>query len=694
MHVVKAPQLLFLALLIVLRAPAPVLTANPPPDTGLPLAAAGATRSGPAWTAQSGDRAAIDRAIAAVYPSLVRISVVALQWSGGREIKIESSGSGTIVSADGYVVTNHHVAGRVERIICTLPTHEEIPAELVGTDPLSDIAVLKLLPGTPRKFPAAKFGTSAGLERGDPVLAMGSPLALSQSVTRGIVSNTDMMMPSAFGNALGLLDGEDVGTVVKWIGHDAAIYPGNSGGPLVNLAGEIVGVNEISFGLGGAIPADLARHVFEAIRRDGRVRRAWLGIELQPRVSRMTGRGALVSWVAEGSPAEAAGVEAGDLLVRVNDDAVDVRFVEQMPAVNQLLLGLPLDRPARLALLRGGRTIEAALTPAERPVASSLPAELRAWGLVASEISASEAREMGRASADGVRVVSLRPGGPATQAKPALARMDVILELDGHPIRSLADLEARTGELLGARDKTDVLVAFDRGLERRLTVVEIGPATMSEPGRDARKAWVPVAVQVLTPSLADRLGLTGRTGVRVTRVIDHACPLRVGDIITAIDEEPVRATTPTDEDAFAADIRRYRIGATVMLAVHRDGRDLVLPVVLGTSPDPVRNMPSYEDADFEFRARDLAATDRDDPRLRSGWRGGVYVDSVSQGGWAALARLAVGDVILAVDGHLVAGVSDLAARMEAIGSARPESVVFHVRRGIRTMFLELRPSWR
>ena len=696
MHVVKAPQLAVLSLFFLLASTRAVVGTPPFDRTGDGETAPWAMDRGSRTPPQSpNDRAAIDRAIAAVYPSLVRISVVALQWSGGREIKLESSGSGTIVTTDGYVMTNHHVAGRVQRIVCTLPSHEEIPAELVGTDPLSDIAVLRLLPAAPRKFPAARFGSSAGLRRGDPVLAMGSPLALSQSVTRGIVSNTDMMMPQAFGNALGLLDGEDVGTVVKWIGHDAAIYPGNSGGPLVNLAGEIVGVNEISFGLGGAIPVDLARQVFDAIRREGRVRRAWLGIELQPRVSRMTTPGALVSWVAGGSPAEEAGVRAGDLLARVNDTAVDVKFIEQLPALNQLLLGLPTDREARLILRRGDRTFDTAIVPAERPVAASMPSELRSWGLVAADLSASEAREMGRTSLDGVRVVSLRPGGPADQAKPSLGRMDVIVEIDGHPVRSVDELEALTETLLSRSSKAGVLVGFDRGLERRLTVVEIGPATFSDSGRDALKAWIPVNVQVLTPSLAERLGLKGRTGVRVTRVIDDGCPLRVGDIITAIDEEPVRAASPTDEDAFAADIRRYRIGATVALTVHRDGRDIALPVVLGTSPDPVRNMPSYEDGQFEFRARDLAASDRNDPRLVSttGARG-VYVDSVSQGGWAALARMAVGDIILQVDGHDIANVGDLAARMRTIDTGRPASVLFHVRRGIRTVFLEIRPAWR
>src|SRR5688572_33416911 len=108
---------------------------------------------------------------------------------------MEASGSGTIISADGFVVTNHHVAGRTRRIICTLPSREEVPADLVGTDPLSDITVLKLRPATPRTFPAASFGDSSTVRRGDPVLAMGSPRALSQSVTLGVASNTEMTMP-------------------------------------------------------------------------------------------------------------------------------------------------------------------------------------------------------------------------------------------------------------------------------------------------------------------------------------------------------------------------------------------------------------------------------------------------------------------------------------------------------------------
>ena len=187
------------------------------------------------------------------------------------------------------IVTNHHVAGRTRAITCTLANREEMPAELVGTDPLSDIAVIQLKPATPRTFPVAAFGDVTKLNVGDRVLALGSPLALSQSVTMGIVSNTEMIMPGMFWpfNRM-TLDGEDVGSIVRWIGHDAAIFGGNSGGPLVNLQGQIVGINEISLGLAGAIPADLAREVAEAIMREGRVKRGWIGLEIQPLLSSST----------------------------------------------------------------------------------------------------------------------------------------------------------------------------------------------------------------------------------------------------------------------------------------------------------------------------------------------------------------------------------------------------------------------
>jgi serine protease Do len=636
--------------------------------------------------AQSGDRAAIEHAIASVYPSLVRIAVVVADYRDGREVHVEGSGSGTIISADGYVVTNHHVAGRARRIICTLSDRQEIPADLIGTDPLSDITVLKLRPAAPRTFPAARFGDSSRLRRGDTVLAMGSPRALSQSVTVGVASNTEMTMP---GRSALDLDGEDVGSIVRWIGHDAAIYPGNSGGPLVNLAGEIVGVNEISLGLSGAIPGNLARQIADALIKEGRVRRSWTGFEIQPRIPTEPGPGALVSWVASESPAAAAGLRTGDVLLRVNDTPVDVQFAEQLPLVNLVLFGLRTDQPSRFAVRRAGKPLEVTLVPVERPAALSTPRELREWGFMASDLTPFEARDLGRKTAEGVRVVSIRPGGPVEQARPPLLRDDVIVEVEGRRVRSTADLDTPSG----AVPKGGLLVTFERGAERRLTVVDVGSArTADTPPAEARKAWIPIAVQVLTPPLAERLGLAGKTGVRVTQVLDPAVPLQVGDLILAVDGQVVRASAPTDEEVFFAAIRRMAIGASADLSVSRNGEMQTVSVKLGTSPALAREMRRYEDEDFGFRARDLADADRRDPRLDES-ANGVLVDSVTQGSWASLGQLAGGDVIEAIDGRPIANVEELAAHLETIKSTRPASVVLLVRRGVRTLFLDLEPAW-
>src|SRR2546422_1895692 len=175
-------------------------------------------------------RAMVDAAISRIRPALVRIHVVSTEYREGRELKMQAVGSGAIISKEGYLVTNHHVAGHGARMVCTLWNREEIEAELVGTDALTDISVLKLKPEKPREFAAAVFGDSSKINVGDSVLAIGSPMALSQSVTLGIISNVEMIMPRMFGTyGRFRLDGEDVGAVVRWAGHGTQIYGGKSG---------------------------------------------------------------------------------------------------------------------------------------------------------------------------------------------------------------------------------------------------------------------------------------------------------------------------------------------------------------------------------------------------------------------------------------------------------------------------------
>ena len=641
--------------------------------------------------AQTASRADVERAIAAVYPSLVRISVVSASYASGREVRSEASGSGTIISPEGFVITNHHVAGHARRIVCTLATQEEVPADLVGTDPLTDITVLKLRPSAPRSFPVAKFAAAARLSRGDTVLALGSPLALSQSVTLGIVSNPEMVMPRAMSGGVSL-DGEDVGSIVRWIGHDAAIFPGNSGGPLVNLLGEIVGVNELSFGLAAAIPADVVKPVAEALIAHGRVRRGWLGVELQPRLNQQTQPGALVAWVEEGSPAAAAGIESGDLLVRVDATPLDVKFPEQLPLANQAIASLTPGRAVALELVRGGASKRLSITPRERTAAAAVRTEIREWGVVAAGLTETSARDLGRASTGGVRVVSIRSGGAAQQAKPPIEPDDVIVEVDGKPLKAVADLRALTDAAMVAAERASLLVTFERGRERRLTIVELTRGQTDDPILEARKAWLAIGFQVLTLPLAQRLGLPGRTGVRVTRVIDPAVPLRVGDIILAVDGTPVRATAPGDEQVFTAALRQYGVNASVALTVHRDGAEVPITVRVRPAPRQAREMRRYEDAAMGFRARDISEVDLDEPRL-SGVTEGAIVDAVEPGGWAALARLGTGDVITEVGGQRIKDVDALANVMKAAAAARPASLVLRVRRGVRTAFIEIEPAW-
>ena len=396
------------------------------------------------------------------------------------------------------MLTNHHVAGRTRAITCTLADREEVPADLVGTDPLSDLAVLEAPAGEAADYPGGAVRRLSKLRVGDPVLALGSPLALSQSVTMGIVSNTEMILPGMFWpfNRM-TLDGEDVGSIVRWIGHDAPIFGGNSGGPLVNMAGEIVGVNEISLGLAGAIPADLAREVSAALIREGRVRRSWIGLDVQPLLKNdRSATGALVGSTIEGSPAAKAGFVPGDLLVRLDGRAVNVQFAEEVPLFNQMVMRLPLGRAGRSRRrARGTREDVDAWCPIERAnVESHRSRRLPELGITASNLSLWSAKELRRAN-HGRRT---RTGRPArrqrrrSQAVPAGRRRDCRggREADANR-RGVDGVLQQTSK--GPEGPVPALVAFDRAGERLLTVVSVGGSALDDPGREATKAWLPVA---------------------------------------------------------------------------------------------------------------------------------------------------------------------------------------------------------
>ncbi len=649
-------------------------------------------------TLTPGIRQLILSAIQHVKPALVRIHVVSYEYDNGREIKYESAGSGVIISEDGYVVTNHHVAGKAKRILCTLSDRREIDAVLIGTDPMSDIAVIKLTPPVPEKFPYATFGNSDTLKVGDYVLAMGSPLALSQSVTLGIVSNPALVIPKIWGESRMELEGENVALIVRWIGHDAQIFPGNSGGPLVNLEGKVVGVNEISLGLSGAIPSNLVKKIVPHLITYHRVPRPFFGFLLSPRLSGMGDKGVLISSIIPGSPAEKAGLQAGDVLLKIEDKTFNVRFREQLPDAYQTVFSFPAGEKVQLVYKRNGKIHTTFLTPREREPKLPPASELPEWGLAVRDLSTLLSLEVRFGKKEGVYVDSVRSGGPSDQAKPPIQDKDILLRVNGTRVHNVEELRKFTRDLLqGKRDiKKPVLVEFFREGQKMLTVVNVGIQEWQIPGRELQKAWIGIEYQVVTRDLAQALDLPGVKGIRITRVYPGTrakkAGLRVGDIITAVDTFQLNVSRPEEYSYFRELIRQYDLDLTVHLKVIRQKETITVPVQLEPYPPGPQQLKKYHQPLFDFTVRDISFFDR----VRENWDPefkGAYVSYVGHGGWASLARMESGDVILAINDEPVHNVEELEKVLKKLEKDRPRYVVFKVLRGIYTKFLEVMPKW-
>ncbi len=647
----------------------------------------------------SADRARVDAAVEKVFPALIRIYVVRKAHRDGREMKLLAAGSGAIISPEGYAITNHHVVGKAKYIRVTLSNREEVEADLIGSDALSDLAIIKLKPETMRKpvekFPFARFGDSSKVRVGDVVLAMGSPGALSQSVTRGVVANTKLILPGG-GNRL---DGERVGSVVRWIAHDAQIFGGNSGGPLVSLDGEIIGINEIGVAaLGGAIPSDLAKYVAGELIKHGRVPRSTAGLELRPllRSSGLT-EGVLVNGVLKGLPAQKAGLKPGDIVTSYDGMPVLVRWGEELPAFTRMVLETPVGKTVEVAALRNGKKLAFKLTTVERGKARNEDVEVRSWGATFKDLTPIAARERKRKNTDGVLVGSIRPGGACGQAKPQVRPGDVVVQVGTRTVKDLAEFIAVTAEMTkGRTEPVSTVVAFERDSARLLTAAKIGPPEEPNRAPEVRKAWFSAGVQVFTRDLARAMKLKGKKGVLVTQIYPgntaEKAGFELGDIITHLDGQPIDASQPEDANVFPAMVRRYKIGSKAEMTVLRDGQRKKIAVELVRAPIPVREMKRFKDEVFEFTGRNLAYMDRATQKWSKKQKG-VFVAAVVMAGWAALAGLKGGDLLLTVDGKPVDDVSRLEKVMKALRRSRPRRVTFFVRRGIHTRYLEIEPDW-
>jgi serine protease Do len=390
-----------------------------------------------------------------------------------------SLGSGFLLSAEGFVLTNNHVVKDATDIRVRLSDGRDFGAKVVGRDPLTDVALIQLQNAPKDLPPPVVLGDSDALRQGDFVIAMGSPFGLRDTATLGIVSAK---------HRVGINPG---GTYDDFIQTDAAINPGNSGGPLFNLRGEVVGINtaivspQIGQGIGFAVPISLAKSLLPQLREKGKVTRGFLGVqvvdltpdylqgfELEPGT-----KGALVQDVVAKSPAEKAGLRPGDVITQLNGKAID-----SAGALTRGVALIPPEQTVNLSVLRKKEKKQFSFKVAQRPedqgaVGQGEGAEERGegkepapkLGLSLSTITPELREKLGIDGDEGLVVTDVTPDGPADRAN--LRRGDVILEVNRQPVRRVEEVKAMVAKL---KENDLVLLRVRRGDQASFVTMRVG----------------------------------------------------------------------------------------------------------------------------------------------------------------------------------------------------------------------------
>ena len=350
-----------------------------------------------------------------------------------KEFKQRSLGSGCIIDREGYIITNNHVIEKAQTIKVKLIDGKEYDATVVGRDPKTDLALIKI--DAKNALPSAAFGDSDNLEIGDWVVAIGNPFGLETTVTAGIVS--------AKGRVIG------AGPYDDFIQTDASINPGNSGGPLFNLKGEVVGINTAIVsggqGIGFAIPINMAKELLPQLKSKGKVTRGWLGVVIQkvtPEIAKTFGlketEGALVSDVTEDGPAEKAGIKRGDVIVSFNGKAI--KEVDTLP---KLVGATEIGKKAKVGIIRDRKSLEMEVVIGElkdeKLQASKKPEVEKDFGLVVQNITPEIAKHLNLKDKRGVIVTDVQPGSPAQEGD--IRSGDIIKEISRKPIKNIEDFK-------------------------------------------------------------------------------------------------------------------------------------------------------------------------------------------------------------------------------------------------------------
>jgi serine protease Do len=353
-----------------------------------------------------------------------------------REFKQQGMGSGFVIDAAGYIVTNNHVVDGADQIKVKLPDGKEFDAKVVGRDPKTDLALIKI--DGAHDLRPLPMGNSDALRVGSWVVAVGSPFGLEQTVTAGIVS--------AKGRVIG------AGPYDDFIQTDASINPGNSGGPLLNLQGEVIGINTAIMsrsggnnGIGFAIPVNLAKGVVAQLKNSGQVTRAWLGVGIQDLTPDLAEyyhvadrKGALVTKVYEGDPADKAGIKVNDIVVQA-----DGKPISSSRELSRIVAEAPVGERIPLTLIRDGKETTVQVELAKR-VDSDTPITVGAnsskeLGIQVTKLTPDAAKKLGLPEDEkGVLVTEVQPGGKADEA--GLQQGDIIKEVDRKPVATSDDV--------------------------------------------------------------------------------------------------------------------------------------------------------------------------------------------------------------------------------------------------------------
>jgi serine protease Do len=383
--------------------------------------------------------------------------------------------------------------------------------------------------------------------------------------------------------------------------------------------------------------------------------------------------------------------------LRVDDEEVTVRFPEEVPLLMKSLADLPVGTRVELTYDRQGSVSTATIVTEKLQKDRGDEAAFRAWGVVAQEITEKMRRDQRLDSAAGVLVSSVRSGGPAQLSEPPLAAGDVIRAVNGQSVDKLASfVEAYEALMAGQPLPEQVLVEFDRRGKNYLTLLRPRPEEQRDSPRELPKAWIGLATQPVVRRLAEELGLEAAQGYRITRVYPDTTAagtdLQVGDVIVALNGEPLIPRGMQDAGLLARQVRRLTIGDSATLTVARGDKTSQVEVELERTRITPEEARRDENRDFELAVREVTFFDRDENRWTSEIQG-VLVDQVEAAGWAGLAGVRPGDLIQRIQEHEIRDVKSYRRVMGEVAAAQPERVVMIVLRGVRTNFLYLEPDW-